>query len=32
VMGRPSRLTVEIPATGGIIVTGTAVPDGVGMS
>ena len=26
VMGRPSRLTVEIPATGGIIVTGTAVP------
>jgi len=25
-MGRPSRLTVEIPATGGIIVTGTAVP------
>jgi len=26
VMGRPSRLTVEIPATGGIIVKGTAVP------
>jgi PhzF family phenazine biosynthesis protein len=25
-MGRPSRLTVQIPATGGIIVTGTAVP------
>jgi len=25
-MGRPSRLTVEIPATGGIVVTGTAVP------
>ena len=25
-MGRPSRLTVEIPATGGIIVRGTAVP------
>ncbi|MBN4081201.1 PhzF family phenazine biosynthesis isomerase [Caldithrix abyssi] len=25
-MGRPSRLTVEIPNTGGIIVTGTAVP------
>ena len=25
-MGRPSRLTVEVPATGGIIVTGTAVP------
>lgn len=25
-MGRPSRLTVEIPATGGIIVSGTAVP------
>jgi len=25
-MGRPSRLTVEIPATGGIIVKGTAVP------
>jgi PhzF family phenazine biosynthesis protein len=25
-MGRPSRLTVEIPASGGIIVTGTAVP------
>jgi len=25
-MGRPSRLTVDIPATGGIIVTGTAVP------
>ena len=25
-MGRPSRLTVEIPAEGGIIVTGTAVP------
>lgn len=24
-MGRPSRLTVEIPATGGIVVTGTAV-------
>ncbi|MFC3284564.1 PhzF family phenazine biosynthesis protein [Litchfieldella rifensis] len=24
-MGRPSRLTVEIPETGGIIVTGTAV-------
>ena len=25
-MGRPSRLTVDIPETGGIIVTGTAVP------
>ena len=25
-MGRPSRLTVEIPTTGGIVVTGTAVP------
>jgi PhzF family phenazine biosynthesis protein len=25
-MGRPSRLTVEIPATGGIVVRGTAVP------
>ena len=25
-MGRPSRLTVDIPATGGIIVRGTAVP------
>lgn len=25
-LGRPSRLTVEIPATGGIVVTGTAVP------
>ena len=25
-MGRPSRLKVEIPATGGIVVTGTAVP------
>ena len=25
-MGRPSRLTVQIPAVGGIIVTGTAVP------
>jgi PhzF family phenazine biosynthesis protein len=25
-MGRPSRLTVEIPASGGIVVTGTAVP------
>jgi PhzF family phenazine biosynthesis protein len=25
-MGRPSRLTVEIPATGGIVVSGTAVP------
>jgi PhzF family phenazine biosynthesis protein len=25
-MGRPSRLTVQIPAAGGIIVTGTAVP------
>jgi len=25
-MGRPSRLTVEIPATGGIVVTGTAIP------
>lgn len=25
-MGRPSRITVEIPATGGIVVTGTAVP------
>lgn len=24
-MGRPSQLTVEIPATGGIVVTGTAV-------
>ncbi|MGA8260135.1 MAG: PhzF family phenazine biosynthesis protein, partial [Arenicellales bacterium] len=28
-MGRPSRLTVEIPATGGIVVRGTAVPIGV---
>ena len=25
-MGRPSRLTVQIPVTGGIVVTGTAVP------
>jgi PhzF family phenazine biosynthesis protein len=25
-MGRPSRLTVEIPASGGIVVSGTAVP------
>lgn len=25
-MGRPSRITVEIPAAGGIVVTGTAVP------
>lgn len=25
-MGQPSRLTVDIPLTGGIIVTGTAVP------
>ncbi|MEX2123761.1 MAG: PhzF family phenazine biosynthesis protein [Woeseia sp.] len=25
-MGRPSRLFVDIPATGGIVVTGTAVP------
>ncbi len=25
-MGRPSRLDVEIPATGGIVVSGTAVP------
>jgi PhzF family phenazine biosynthesis protein len=25
-MGRPSRLTVKIPATGGIVVTGSAVP------
>ena len=25
-MGRPSRLTVEIPASGGIVVKGTAVP------
>jgi PhzF family phenazine biosynthesis protein len=25
-MGRPSRLTVDIPAGGGIVVTGTAVP------
>jgi len=25
-MGRPSRLEVEIPATGGIVVSGTAVP------
>ena len=25
-MGRPSRLTVEIPVTGGIVVRGTAVP------
>ena len=25
-MGRPSRLTVDIPKTGGIVVTGTAVP------
>ena len=29
-MGRPSRLTVEIPATGGIVVKGTAVPIEVG--
>ncbi len=28
VMGRPSRLYVDIPATGGIIVSGTAVPVG----
>lgn len=26
VMGRPSRLTVDIPVAGGIVVTGTAVP------
>ena len=26
VMGRPSRISVEIPATGGVVVTGTAVP------
>ena len=25
-MGRPSRLTVDVPKTGGIVVTGTAVP------
>jgi PhzF family phenazine biosynthesis protein len=25
-MGRPSRLTVDIPARGGVVVTGTAVP------
>jgi PhzF family phenazine biosynthesis protein len=25
-MGRPSRLAVEIPTTGGIVVTGTAIP------
>jgi PhzF family phenazine biosynthesis protein len=25
-MGRPSRLQVDIPVTGGIVVTGTAVP------
>jgi PhzF family phenazine biosynthesis protein len=25
-MGRPSRITVEIPATGGIVVSGSAVP------
>lgn len=25
-MGRPSRITVEIPERGGIIVTGSAVP------
>jgi hypothetical protein len=25
-MGRPSRLKVEIPVKGGIIVSGTAVP------
>ena len=25
-MGRPSRLTVEIPVKGGIVVKGTAVP------
>ncbi len=25
-MGRPSLLTVKIPVTGGIVVTGTAVP------
>ena len=25
-MGRPSRLTVDIPVAGGIVVTGTAVP------
>jgi len=24
-MGRPSRITVEIPADGGIVVTGSAV-------
>lgn len=26
VMGRPSRLSIDIPVTGGIVVTGTAVP------
>lgn len=26
VMGRPSRLVVDLPVTGGIVVTGTAVP------
>ncbi len=25
-MGRPSRLTVEVPVSGGIVVTGTAIP------
>jgi hypothetical protein len=25
-MGRPGRLTVDVPARGGIVVTGTAVP------
>lgn len=25
-MGRPSRITVDVPATGGIVVSGTAVP------
>jgi hypothetical protein len=27
-LGRPSRLQVEIPATGGIVVRGSAVPIG----
>ena len=31
-MGRPSRITVEIPAAGGIVVTGTAVPIQAGLS
>ena len=31
-MGRPSRLWVEIPPTGGIMVTGAAVPIGTGIA